>query len=196
MRQRIAYEQIAPIHAPTPQQLFKLGAVGMNAAARQNKIRHLKSVERAHFFIEEMSHLNDSLHQQEEAGFIRHRMAGRIGRKVLEGAVPIWSLKFFDAYWVEHEKGQWRAERTRYRFEWDRNKTLLAERHIKFLEPGTDELVDLSDLIDRFSVADDEAVIWHTREQLEAVTREDCDLLIADAKSYYDTVLQVHDRVA
>ncbi len=189
-------ERTIATNCPTSEQLFELAKLGMGSARRHHRLQHLKRVKKAHFFTQEVHTVEPILHEDDDdkKSFIRHRMAGRIGKTALGGVegVPKWSLKFFDAYWVEREGGQWQAERSMYRFEWDRNRVTMADRHMRFLRPSNQPLErDMYDEIDRFVVADDEAAIWHVRNELGLVTYDDCELLLEDTRRYYQQADQV-----
>lgn len=190
----VSHERIIHDDAPSPDQLFKLASVGMGAVARRKRLKpspYSKDDNRAYYFISEFGTYN-GVRSSEKPLEIRHRLAGRMGRKTLERYVPIWSLKYFDTYWVQQNDESWQAERTRYRFEWDRKQTLLAERQIRFMRPSEMAVErDLADEIEAFSFPEGEDVMWHTRGQLEMVTRCDLDFLIGDVQTYYDSLKRI-----
>jgi len=187
------HERIIHDNAPSPEQLFRLASIGMGEVARRKRLKrspYSRDDNRSYFFISEFGTYN-GIRESEKPLEIRHQMAGRMGRKTLERFNTIWSLKYFDTFWVQQDDETWQAERTRYRFEWDRKRTLLAERHIRFLRPSEMAVDrDLADEIEAFSFADDEDIIWHTRGEIETVTDRDCDLLVEDVRSYYAHLAQ------
>jgi hypothetical protein len=190
----LEHERLIHSNTPSPEQLFRLASVGISEANRRRRLKRSplsREDNRAYYFISELDSLNE---HSDEPLEIRHRMAGRMGRKLVGRYNPVWSLKFFDTYWVQQDDEVWQAERTRYRFEWDRSGTLLSERYIRFLRTDTEtKSLDIGDAIDNFSFADDEVAIWQAKGELEIVTSEDCELLIGDVRDYYDRYATAQD---
>lgn len=191
------HETLLPDTAPTPEQLFRLASIGVSTAMKSRRLRHMQHTPKAHFFFDEIHLLNDIRHDGDPRE-IRHRIAGRIGRRACN-EVPLreWSLKFYDTYWVEQGNGGWAAERTRYRFEWDQQRATLAEREIRVIgseESGRD--VTIEGALENFSMAENEADLWHVRSEVESVTADDCEQIIRDAAAYYDFVNYFRGRAA
>ncbi len=190
------HEVIVPENAPAPEQLFRLAAIGVRTAASRQRLRSMRRTPKAHFFIDEVHFLNESSFNDDPSE-IRHRMAGRIGRKAVNSvALREWSLKFFDTFWVQQPNGEWSAGRTRYRFEWNRSQTKLSERQIAVLESsgaGTSESIE--DLIaNRAQINDID--LWQVRSDIASVNAEDCEQLIVDATEYYERLIYLDRRAA
>ena len=80
------------------------------------------------------------------------------------------------------------AERTLYRFEWQPQQTLVADRAIKIIGDQQAEArsgYDMGDTIDHFAMDDDAASILHAQMEFEAVTSDDCVHLISAMERYY-----------
>jgi len=176
---------------PTPDQLHRLASIGVSSAAERQKLRSMAKYKRAHFFVDEVDMPLDH-EDQVEVGFVRHRMAGRVGIRAATHQSPkIWSLKFFDTYFVEQEPGKWVGERTLYSFEWNRLRVEMARRSIKLISDYEESVEHgIDDLIDNFSVPEDMASMWHVRSQMEQVTADDCEELIEEAARYYSQLRQ------
>lgn len=100
-------------------------------------------------------------------------------------------MKYYDTYWANAD-GTWLGERTLYRFEWNRTRTLLAERTFRLV--GIDQPdFDMGEQILNFSFPDDAADIWHAQQQVETVTRDDCEELIRDATNYFEEIEAIHN---
>lgn len=190
------HEVLVPENAPAPEQLFRLAAIGVKTAANRQRLRSMQRTPKAHFFIDEVYFLNES-NANEDPSEIRHRMAGRIGRKAINSvALREWSLKFFDTFWVQQPNGHWSAGRTRYRFEWDRARTTLSERSITILEStGATHSSTIAELLES-GLQLEETELWNVRSDIAAVTAEDCDQLIADASEYYKRLIYLDRRAA
>ncbi len=188
------YERRIHEDAPEPSQLKRLAAVGAASAATRQQLKRLPRREsRAHYFIDEIDFVGADELGQGEPQEIRHRMAGRVGvRLASDGASKVWSLKYFDTYWVNQDSG-WQGERTLYRFEWDRRGTLLAERTLTVVGVERPETT-LQDYVEHFQVADDEAAIWHVRQEMAQVTAGDCEGLVHDARAYFSLAEHHHQR--
>lgn len=178
-------ETINRDNIPSPHQLRRLAMVGASTAMRRQTLRRMARKKDAYFFIDEVDYLNDT--EVLEAGRIRHRMAARLGKKAVETGDQ-WSFKCYDTYWVEQSADQWMAERTLYRFEWQSDQTITADRAVKVIGDEQAEAragYDMGDMIDHFSVDEDAASILHAQMEFEAVTAQDCEHLIGAMSRYY-----------
>ena len=178
-------ETISRDDVPTPYQLRRLAMVGANTAVQRHTLKRMTRRNDAYFFIDEVDYLNDT--EVLEAGRIRHRMAARLGKKAVETGFQ-WSFKCYDTYWVEQESNKWMAERTLYRFEWQPDQTLVADRAVKVIGDDQAEArsnYDLGDMIDHFSIDNDISSIVHAQMEFEAVTSADCTHLIGAMERYY-----------
>ena len=172
-------------NVPTPYQLRRLAMVGAKTAMQRQTLKRMAHRTDAYFFIDEVDYLNGT--EVLEAGRIRHRMAARLGKKAVETGFQ-WSFKCYDMYWVEQETDKWMAERTLYRFEWQPQQTLVADRAIKIIGDQQAEArsgYDMGDTIDHFAMDDDAASILHAQMEFEAVTSDDCVHLISAMERYY-----------
>lgn len=182
---RASHETTVSENPPMANQLFRLAAHAMSTGRSTNKLRTMQSTPRAYFHVQEMHYFNEaSLEIADYPTEIRHRMAVRIGRKVVDN-IPIkkWSMRMFDTLWYEQPEGEWDGIRTTYRFEWDRNTTTLAERMSYFVpkaqQPEMDYYLEHASLIGRSIDLMDVAL------EMSQVTAGDCEVLIADVASYY-----------
>lgn len=193
---RLSHEAIIHENAPEPAQIKRLASIGVSSAASRRRLKSLPSSRRAHYFIEEIDFLNEMVGEGSEdfPQEARHRMAGRVGLSMVDGYSKVWSLNYFDTYWVNSENGGWQASRALYRFKWDRSRTLLAQRSIRFIGNQGSVHRDISDEIDRFRILDDEAAIWSAREDFSRVTADDCEALIADSQEYFSLVESQRSR--
>lgn len=189
----VDFERIIHPNAPDPQQLRRLASVGINSAVSRDKLRHLQRSNNSHYFIDEIDRQGSRVvgDRIEDLVHIRHRMSGRVGARNEVGQPRIWSLKYYDTYWANAD-GTWLGERTLYRFEWNRTRTLLAERTFRLV--GIDQPdFDMGEQILNFSFPDDAADIWHAQQQVETVTRDDCEELIRDATNYFEEIEAIHN---
>lgn len=187
----VRHEQMIADNVPQADQLKRLAAVGVGSAAARQKLKTLSRSSRAHYFVDEVDFLAEASRQDTEPQEIRHRMAGRVGvRAASDGVSKLWSLKYYDTYWVHTRLNGWRAARTLYRFEWDRSRTLLAERTLRIVDGSQRDEASLADCADSFRFRDDEAAMWHVQQEIELVSADDCEELIHDAKAYFSIVEQ------
>lgn len=189
-------ESIDRNDTPSPMQLRRLAMVGATTAMRRQTLRRMARKKDAYFFIDEVDSLNDT--ELLEAGRIRHRMAARLGKRAIDAGQQ-WSFKCYDTYWVEQGPDKWMAERTLYRFEWQPERTVLADRAVKIIgdvDAAARADLDLGDTIDGFSMSDDAASILHAQMEFEAVTASDCEHLISAMSRYYAHLRRQEPKVA
>jgi len=186
------HEPILAPNPPRPDQLHQLANIGARSAASRDALKHMHTVKNAHFFVHELDLANDAS-LLTEVGQMRHRMVGRIGVRRAERGIKLWSLKFYDTYWVETQPTQWQANRTLYTFEWNRVRTTMASRALQVIGDNVQRPPeDLADTLDTLSLRGDEPDIWHAEAQFETVTQGDCEQLIHDATDYFDIVDRLH----
>lgn len=188
-------ERLIHDNPPAPEQLHELVSIGVRSAIARERLRTLRSVKRAHFFVDELDLLMNISFDKVEPAQVRHRLAARIGARPAGYENPkTWTLKYIDTYFVEAAPGAWIGERSTYRFEWTRERVLMADRAIKLvgLEPLYTEDQELDVSLEHFSVRDDTATILHATEQLKLITADDCDELIADVSNYLTVVESVY----
>ncbi len=181
--ERLVHEQ-----APTQEQLRNLAFIGVKSAVQRERLRTLNRASNAHYFVEEIDLLGD-VNLEDVPVQMRHRLAMRVGvRPPKDGMPKIWSLKFLDTYSVEARPGEWQFERSTYRFEWTRSKTLMADRATRLVCLGDYIPDELDWYLDRFSIPNDAIDILAASEQLRMVTADDCDELTNEVTSYLNVV--------
>lgn len=191
-------ERIIPENAPTHEQLRRLAAIGVNSAVQRNTLKHVRRrregmTEPSHYVVDEIDLMGDALLDQDEPTQVRHRMAIRVGARRRDDEPKVLSLKFFDTYWVEHAPGEWRGERTLYRFEWNRSSVLMAERAFRLIGIEQPDM-DLEYYLDHLAIKDDMADIWHAEQEVGTVTSGDCEQIITAAHDYFSVVDALHER--
>lgn len=180
------YELLLSKTPPTPEQLRNLAMIGVRSAVGRNRLKHLKNASRAHFFVDEVDTLNEAK-MPDDLTDIRHRMAGRIGVREPHGSRPKqWSLKYFDTFWVQQEDDNWLAERTIYRFEWNRLRVTMAQRAIRIIGDNSyDPDTGLDYTLEHPIIPTDAIEMLHVQQEMEMVTYGDCAELIAESKEYF-----------
>lgn len=184
---RASHEITVSDNPPSAHQLFRLAAHAMSSGRNMNKLRTMQSTPRAYFHVQELRYMNDTVELDGNSypTEIRHRIAVRIGRQVLDNTpIKKWSIRLFDTKWYERPEGQWDGMRAIYRFEWDRHQATLAERTTFFVpkaqQPEMDYYLEnaswIGQTIDLMNIAFDMA----------QVTAGDCELLIADTADFYE----------
>jgi len=183
---RTTHEVYIGDNPPTTSQLFRLASYAMSSARATRTHRRMRTKPRSHFSVQETHYINDmaSAIYNDYPAEIRHRMAIRIGRRMI-GSMPMkeWSLKFFDTYWYEKPENQWEGIRNLYRFEWVRDTVTLAEHRSTYVPQM--EQTDMASYLQRVTVRDDVADLLRVEMELSQVTEADCELLIADVADYY-----------
>jgi hypothetical protein len=176
---------------PLPEQLRRLSMIGVRSAVGRDRLMHLKRLSRAHFFVDEIEALNEA-NMPDSLTNIRHIMAGRIGiRESQAGNPKQWSLKYSDTFWVQQpDDDTWRAERTIYRFEWDRLRVTMAQRAIRIIGDNInyDPDVSVEDTLERTFIPVYSTDMLHLQQEMELVTYDDCDELIKEAKDYFSSL--------
>jgi hypothetical protein len=184
-------ERLIHDNPPTPEQLHALAAVGVKSAVSRERFKTLKKNQGVHYFIDELDHMIATEAEEELPMQIRHRMAVRIAaRPPQERSDKIWSLKYFDTYFVESrdEPGNWVGERSTYRFEWTRARILMADRTLRLVGFPAPYEENLENDLEHFKVSDDDAAILQVSEEMRMVSSDDCDVLIKDMSDYFSVV--------
>lgn len=182
---RASHEIAVSNNPPTASQLFRLGALSMTAGRNTNKLRTMHSTPRAYFHVQEMHYMNEASGLETNYPTeIRHRMAVRIGRKVVDNiAMKQWSIRLFDTQWYEHPEGIWDGVRTVYRFEWGYDATTIADRQLYFV-PKTQQY-EMEYYLEHAALLGQAIDLMDTALEMSQVTAGDCELLIADIANYY-----------
>lgn len=182
------YEQFIHDDAPEPAQIKRLASIGVSSAAARNRLKQLSRSNRAHYFVEEMDFSGVPVEGAEHSYpvRVRHRMAGRVGLRLVGGYGKVWSLKYFDTYWMNSLEAGWQGSRALYRFQWDRSKTLMAERSIRLVSSSiSNDLPDLYHQLDHFNMTADEAAFLAIKDDFRKVTAEECEDLIQESYDYF-----------
>jgi hypothetical protein len=186
----VATERCIHFDAPNPVQLRQLAAVGIASAASRQGLKSPSQFPGSHYFIDSIDALTETRTVDNGPVEVYHRVAGRAGR-VMQGERDVkirqWSLKFYDVL-AMRSKGMWLNAQTLYRFEWDDQRTLLAERRLRLVGDSISGDRELGDIVDRFSVPDYMAALWHAGDEMLRVTAPECDALIRDMRDYFAIV--------
>ena len=175
---------------PTPEQLHKLAAIGVSSAVAREKLRMHPSQLNARFVSDELDLDTDTACDNEDLpSRARHRLTMRFGARLSEEGERIRSLKYASTYSVEFAPEFWVAERATHRFEWTRQKVLLAERAIIITGLGEPQVETLADVFDNFKLRDDSVDILHASDQFQEITADDCEELIADMDEYFRALM-------
>jgi hypothetical protein len=187
----IEAERIVHENPPTPEQLHTLASIGVKSAVSREKLRTLRNTKGVHYFVDELDHIVSTSESEELPMQIRHRMAVRIAARPPENRTDkIWSLKYYDTYFVEsrNSPGNWLGERSTYRFEWTRSKVIMADRTLKLLGFSLVDDDSIERDLDNFSIPDDYAAILNANNEMKMVSSEDCDDIIKDMSKYFTSV--------
>lgn len=183
---RARHETYVGDNPPTTSQLFRLASQAMSMGRSTNKLRTLERTPRAHFSIVNSSYVNDIINSSldEHPAEIQHRMAVRMGRRVL-GTMPMkeWSMRVYDTRFYKTPTIDWTGVRTMYGFEWNRDTVMMSKRKSYFVpEP---EQPDMEFYLERPSLVDRVVDFMAAEAEMAHVTADDCELLIAEAADYY-----------
>lgn len=187
-------ERLIHDNPPTAEQLHSLASIGIRSAVSRERFKSLKQTRGAHYFVDELDFLADISVQEDTPTQIRHRMAVRVGaRPPQDGLAKVWSLKFFDTYFVQSQStpDAWVGERSTYRFEWTRGRVLMADRALKIV--GLPELYEesLENDLEHFRLRDDAAAILQASNELRTVSADDCEELKLDMMEYFSVLESV-----
>jgi hypothetical protein len=195
------YEHYIGEDTPTHSQLRRLASIGVRLAVHRDKLRLFsrRTPEgmnvKAHYVVDELDIFDNHALEEGDLNRISHRMAIRIGSRRGDDGLKVMSLKFFDTYAIEdHESGVRLGERTRYRFEWNRARILMADRTFRLIGVYHPE-DELEYYLDRLNFPDDTADILYAEQQLGTVTEGDCEQIIEAAHDYFGKVDSMHDYV-
>lgn len=182
-------ERLTHVNPPTPDQLRELANIGIRSAVARKRFKPIRRLENTHYFVDEVDLLSDAASAEENPAQIRHRMALRIGvRPARDGEDKVSSLKFLDTFFVEATPGEWRAERSTYRFEWTRRRVLMADRVMRLVGFGEAYDKSLQDDIEHFRIQDDAAALLQVSEELRMISADDCEELKRDMSDYVSVV--------
>jgi len=171
---------------PTPEQLHKLAAIGVNSAVAREKLRMHPTQHNARFVSDELDFDTDTADDGDSLpSRARHRLTMRFGARLSDEGERIRSLKYASTYAVEFAPEYWVAERATHRFEWTRQKVLLAERAIIMTGLGEPARDTVADALEVFELKDDTVELLHASDQFQEITADDCDELIADMAEYF-----------
>lgn len=194
------HEYIMSDNPPQPRQLQELANISARSAADRGQLRSPERL-KSHYCIDEVDLLNaDNL--SSDLGRIRHRMAVRIGKKAMnmshEGVgEKVWTLKYFNRYFIEQASHNWISASVGYQFEWNRRHTLVARRKLRVIDescPPVERL--LEDEVEQFHLEPDMADMWHAKSQYEQVTSDDVEMQIAELSAYYESLANAERRTA
>lgn len=189
-------EQYIHPNAPDPTQLRLLAAVGIASAASRQGLKSPPQFPRSHYFVDSIDALAEGSDIATGPVEVYHRVAGRAGRVIgaeRDMKLRRWSLKFYDVFAARGGK-EWINAQTLYRFEWDEQRTLLAERKLRLVDGLSVSGLNLDDAIDKFYVPDDMAAVWHAEDEMSRVTAPECDVLIQDMRNYFALVEAQNSR--
>lgn len=177
---------------PSPAQLKELATLGMRSAVARERFRTLSRIKNAHYYIEEVDREDFMLDDGYLPVSIRHRMALRVGSRPSTHGLPrTQSLKIIDTYFAQDNVGTWRGERSTYRFEWSRARTLMADRTLRLVGfgeeyPGADNPLEYR--LDHFRINDDAIPMLAVTDDLSMVTSDDFEELQKDMREYINAL--------
>lgn len=192
----LRHEHIIGENPPRPKQLMQLANISIRSAAMRNQLRSPERLE-GHYCFDEIEALNTD-NPQNETGRIRHRVAVRVGKQAaaMYRGQKIWSLKYFNRYFVEQNPGKWISASTTYQFEWTRKQALLARRTLRVIdEANPSEEWTLENWSGDITIAPDMAEAWHMQSQYEQMTQDDVEMQIEELGAYYDKVADLGRRM-
>lgn len=179
--------------APEPAMLRRIASVCVASAASREKLKSPPKFAGSHYFMAAVSAVEAdtstlSGQMPDEPIEVWNRLAGRVGRvREKEEGIKLrqWSLKVYDVHALKHRHTTWLNAQTLYRFEWDDQRTLLAERRLRLVDTqGVQK--DLSDVLDAFHVPEDMAAIWCAETELARVTAPECEDIIKRMTVFFD----------
>jgi hypothetical protein len=173
---------------PTPQQMARLGAIGVCLGKDDGRFVESRKKASAHIFL---GRQNENLEIDDDNGmrYSTHNFTGRVERT----GYRLWSMRIAEAYWVrgnddeDEEETNYDGYRTSYFFEWTNKEVLTAHRFmsVKSEKIYTDVLLD-----DAADIQSD-PVLGHAAGQYAMLSGGDCELLMRDIKMFRDSTRQV-----
>lgn len=165
---------------PSPEQLFKLAAIGMTNAKKEGKQYKSRRSENAHFFMPSDA---KKIEVYDEDEYVRtyHRMVGKVARVGFKH----WTMRLAEPNWIRDGNDEDRGHRTTYLFEWTNQGAVRADKHIITKHPDDEPKIDLDDEIiipeldDRIFQPD----FLYTIQEFKVVSEADCQQLIRDMKA-------------
>ncbi len=183
--------------APDPAQLRQLAAVGISSVVARQKLKSPARFPNSHYFIDTVDAIaEEPMNFGDGQMEIYHRVAGRMGRDIHSDAgvkLRKWSLKMYDVYAMRGKK-DWVNMQALYKFGWDDQKTLVAERMLRIIDANGVQVHDTADAIDNFFVPDNMAALWHAETEMSLVTAPECDELIEGMQRYFSMVEETSGR--
>jgi hypothetical protein len=182
----LAAERYLHEDAPDPVLLRRMASVCVASAASREMLKSPPKFVGSHYFMAAVNIFYadmDVFEGQPAAEPLERwdRLAGRVGRvREKKDGIKLrqWSLKVYDVHALKHRGTTWLNAQTLYRFEWDDQRTLMAERRMRLMDTQGRHVDDLGDTIDRFSVPEDMAAIWHAETEIARVTVPECEDII------------------
>lgn len=162
---------------PTPDQMFELSAIAVCLAKNQDKLSPSIKFDNAQLFIPEKQ--DDLIFEEDRFKSTTHMFAGRVARSGYSRHRS-WSMRLVEKFWVEDD-GQSDASRTTYRFEWNNDSVVVANRII--IAPQEEEVIYDADRITPDKSEFDPAWI-NARYQMAAVTEADCAILVKELRLF------------
>lgn len=188
----LAAERYLHADAPTPALLRRVASVCVASAASREMLKSPPKFVGSHYFMAAVSALEatstSSGHLPDEPIEVWDRLAGRVGRlREKEEGIKLrqWSLKVYDVHSLKHRHTTWLNAQTLYRFEWDEQRTLLAERRLRLVTTQGEQVDDIGDTIEKFYVPEDMAAIWHAEAEVARVTVPECEDIIERMTTYF-----------
>lgn len=191
----LAAEKFVHEDAPDPAMLRRLASVCVSLAASREMLKSPPKFVGSHYFIAAVSALDTDTSilagqmPSAEPVEIWDRLAGRVGRvrhKHADIKLRQWSLKVYHTHASKREGLTWLSAQTLYRFEWDDQRTLTAERRLRLVDAAGAHGTDIDDMINAFHVPEYMASIWHAEVEMARVTRHECEEIIEHMTGYFN----------
>lgn len=176
------HETVAPLDAPTPEQLFRLAGKSAVLAKEQERMKAKRAAaeeygSRTHFMMPKAEVIIPDILEAPLGFRFEEKYAGRIARTDHRA----WSLRLVHVYAVTEMGSQRGVERHTYSFNWNHAETTLA-RHTLVIPPEPE--LDWYDQINRFTLDSNIPDEWSWRMQLEEVTAGDVEILTSDIERF------------
>lgn len=156
---------------PSPDQLFRLAAIGVCIAKDQGKLKESTQADNAHIFLSADAEVIE-VHNEEEYLRSTHKFIGRIAKI----GYKRWSMRIAEPYWISASDGD-DGYRATYSFEWTNKETVYARKHMH--ARGAWEGVLISGLLpERIDEIMYEADFLHAVNEFETVSGADCGELV------------------
>lgn len=193
-------KEIREMYTPNPKQLQQLSSHIMGEASDRNRLRKMARQGKACFFVDETEYIQI---QDEDLHSIRHRLAARVAKQTIEVprhnifaekyevGIPEWRMQLYDTYWYGADDARIGA-RSLYRFVWNNNEVLRAERATAVC-PGRlpRSLDDELEYIDGMSGINSELLksdfvdLLHAENEYQTLTAGDVDMLDNSVGEYF-----------